>query len=205
MPAYIENPRRTPRAQVRCEGRVALRDGGYWASPTRDYGPRGCQLEAPAPLVPGGRIFVELVNERTGPPVALAGRVAWCAKQAPWRVGIAFDAGSAHAAERFFRKLTAAHPGVDASGNAPERVPAGAPLAPASPPPDATPVLTPEEVRVLRTLGAGRTAGALIEALGAGEASLTALFSLLGRRYVAIGGPDARAAARWAPVLAALP
>jgi hypothetical protein len=202
MPAYIENPRRTPRALVRCEGRVALREGGFWTSPTTDYGPRGCQLEAPGPLQPGSRIFVELLNERVGPAVALAGRVAWCAKAAPWRMGIAFDAGSVSAASRFFDRLTAAYPGIDTYGNAPERVPAAAPLAPAPPPNGVTTALTDDEVRVLRTLGAGRSAGALVEALGAGaEGPVNALFSLLGRRYVAIGLRDPAAAERWAPLL----
>ena len=61
---FIQNPRRAPRAPVRCEARIALRDGRFFASPTSDYGPRGCQVLAPHELTPGTRLFVELVNER---------------------------------------------------------------------------------------------------------------------------------------------
>jgi hypothetical protein len=203
MSAFLENPRRVPRAQVRCEARIALREGGFWTSPTSDYGPRGCQLEAPTPLTPGSRIFVELLNERTGPALALAGRVAWCAKAPPWRMGIAFDAGSVPAATRFFEQLTAAYPGIDTSGHAPDRVPVDAPLAPAPPPDLATPALTAEEARVLRLLGPGRSAGALAAELGGGvEGATNALFSLLGRKYVVVGLPDPAASDRWAPVVA---
>jgi hypothetical protein len=200
---FIENPRRVPRAQVRCEARVALKEGGFWTSPTSDSSPRGCQLEAPEPLTPGSRIFVELLNERVGPAVALAGRVAWCAKVAPWRMGIAFDAGSVPAATRFFDALTAAYPGVDIYGNSPERIRVDVPLAPAPPPDVVTPALTEDEARVLRSLGAGQPAGELAATLGgAMEGSKNALFSLLGRRYVIFGKPDPAAAARWTPLLA---
>lgn len=203
MTTYIENPRRVPRAAVRCEARIALREGGYWTAPTSDSSPRGVQLEAPAPQDPGSRIFVELVNERVGPALALGGRVAWCAKAPPWRIGIAFDAGSVPAATRFFDALTAAHPGVDTYGNAPDRIPVDVSLAPAPPPEVVTPALTDDEARVLRVLGAGRRAGDLAEALGGGvEGPKNALFSLLGRGYVVVGRADPAAAERWAPLAA---
>lgn len=196
MPEFILNPRRTPRAPVRCEARIALKEGGFWASPTSDYGPQGCQVLAPVRLEPGSRIFVELQNERLGAPVELAGHVAWTAREAPWRMGIAFDRGSAGAAGGFFDRLTAAYPGIDTYGQAPDRIPEDAPLAPRAPPP-LEPQLSDDEAKLLAALGAGMAAGALRAALGEAWGRGYALFSLLGRRYVAIGDPDEAAAAAW--------
>ncbi len=197
MPEFILNPRRAPRAAVRCEARIALKDGGFWASPTSDYGPRGCQVLAPVRLEPGSRIYVELVNERVETPVGLAGHVAWTAREAPWHMGIAFDGGSESAAGGFFAKLAAAYPGIDTYGQAPDRIPRDTPLAPGAPPPFG-PQLTDDEARVLDALGAGLSADALREKLGdAWGGDVHGLFSLLGRRYVAIGDPDPAAAAAW--------
>lgn len=202
MAEFILNPRRTPRAAVRCEARIALRAGGFWASPTSDYGPRGCQVLAPVRLEPGARVFVELVNERIPVPAALAGHVAWTAPEAPWHMGIAFDGGSAMAAGGFFDQLTAAYPGIDTYGQAPDRIPDDAPLAPAAPPPFA-PQLTDDEAGVVAALGPGLRADALREKLGAGwEAGVHGLFSLLGRRYVVLGEPDDAAASAWAALRA---
>ena len=196
MPDFILNPRRTPRAAVRCEARIALKGGGFWVSPTSDFGPRGCQVLAPVRLEPGSRIFVELANERIPTATALAGHVAWTAREAPWRTGIAFDSGSAHAAGGFFDQLTAAFPGIDTYGQAPDRVPADAPLAPRPPPPH-QPQLSDEEVRLLAALGPGMRAESLRAKLGDAWGRGYALFSLLGRRYLAIGEPDGAAAAAW--------
>jgi hypothetical protein len=196
MAEFILNPRRTPRAAVRCEARIALREGGFWSSPTSDYGPRGCLVLAPVRLEPGSRVFVELVNERVPAPVGLAGHVAWTAREAPWRMGIAFDGGSAGAAGGFFAQLTAAYPGIDTYGQAPDRIPEDAPLAPAAPPPF-EPQLSDEEAQVLAALGPGLRADALRAKLGDGWGRGYGLFSLLGRRYLVIGEPDEAAAAAW--------
>lgn len=197
MPEFILNPRRTPRAAVRCEARIALKEGGFWASPTSDFGPRGCLVLAPVRLEPGSRIFLELVNERVPRTAALAGHVAWTARKAPWRTGIAFDGGSANAAGGFFEQLTAAFPGIDTYGQAPERIPQDAELAPAAAPPFA-PQLSDDEARVIAALGAGLRADALRAKLDRQwERGVHGLFSLLGRRYVVLGRPDAAAAAAW--------
>jgi hypothetical protein len=201
MPEFIENPRRTPRVAVRCEARIAVRDGGFWASPTSDYGPRGCQVLAPVRLEPGSRLFLELANERIPAPAVLAGYVAWTARQAPWRTGIAFDGGSAAAAGGFFDQLTAAFPGIDTYGQAPGRIPADATLAP-RPPPPLRPQLSEEEASLLAALGPGLRADALRAKLGYAWGRGYALFSLLGRRYVAIGEPAPAAAAAWTELVA---
>ncbi len=199
--AFIENPRRAPRAPVRCEGRVALRAGGYFPSPTSDYGPRGCQVVSPQAVPAGMRVFVELTNERAGGPVELSGRVAWIAKEPPWRMGVAFDEGSFRAADGFFARITAAYPGIDTSGQSPDRIPEDAPLAPA-PPPDVDPLLSPDEALVLAALGPGLRADELRARLGATfERARHGIFALLGRRYLSIGPPAPDAAAGWARLL----
>jgi hypothetical protein len=202
MPELILNPRRAPRAAVRCEARLALREGGFWSSPTRDYGPRGCQLLAPRPLTPGSRIFIELANERVEGCVQLAGRVAWTSFAPPWRLGVAFDAGSVAAAEGFYDRLAAAYPGIDTYARAPEGLPADAVLAPARPP-ELLPLLTPEEAEVLCAIGAGLRVAALRDRFAERlEAALNATFSLLARRCVVVGERDEGAAAQWARLLA---
>jgi hypothetical protein len=199
--AFIENPRRAPRAPVRCEGRIALREGGYFPSPTSDYGPRGCQVVSPQAVPAGQRVFVELRNERVGGPVELSGRVAWIAKEAPWRMGVAFDEGSFPFADRFFERLAAAYPGIDTYGQSPDRIPEESALAPL-PPPDAQPLLSDDEVRILAAVGAGMTAGELRVKLGAHfERGRHAIFSLLGRRYLQVGPPSPESAAAWMRLL----
>lgn len=202
MPVFIENPRRSPRAPVRCEARVALREGGYWAGPTSDYGPKGCQVAAPLRLEPGSRLFLELVNERVPGPFQLSGRVAWSSTQAPWRSGIAFDEASVVLASRFFERLAAAYPGLDTYGRAPDRIPADGTLTPL-PPPAVEPLLTASERDVLREIGAGMSVEALQTRTGPGwPTAQNATFSLLGRRYLSIGAPNATAAKAWEPLLA---
>ncbi len=198
MAEFILNPRRAPRAPVRCNARLALAEGGTCSTPTSDFGPKGCQLLAPTALDPGSRVLVELVNDRVAQPVQLSGRVAWSSTAPPWRAGVAFDAASEPAASGFFDQLAAAHPGY---ARPPDRIAEDAPLAPAIPP-EVRPELTDEEGEVLRALGSGLGAGALRDELGeAFEGSLSAVFSLLGRRYVVVGPPDEGAAAAWAALL----
>ncbi|HTN53182.1 MAG TPA: PilZ domain-containing protein [Anaeromyxobacter sp.] len=202
MAQFIENPRRSPRAPVRCEGRVALREGGFWVGPTTDYGPRGCQLATPQRLEPAGRIFLELVNERVDGRCQLSGRIAWSSISFPWRSGIAFDDGSVRSATAFFERLAAAYPGLDVYGRTPERIPLDAPLAPAPPPASASPDLTPGEIRLMRAVGPGASLETVRAGLGKDvDGSAVLLFALLGRRYLHIGPPDPAASAAWAPIL----
>jgi hypothetical protein len=177
-----------------------LKDGGFWASPTSDYGPRGCRVVAPVQLDPGARVFLELENERVPGKVELAGRVAWGSRAPPWHTGLIFDDASLETAGRFFDRLAAAYPGIDAYGRAPDRIPETAPLAPAPPPPF-QPLLTADEVRLLRELGAGARADALKARIVDWERAVHALFALFGRRYVVMGEPDPRAAAAWGSLL----
>jgi hypothetical protein len=203
MPDTVLNPRRSPRAPIRCAARVALRLDTFAATTVLDYGPGGCQLEAPGRVETGARVYLELVNERVPVRALLTGRVAWCSQAAPWRAGIAFDEDvlTTDAAREFFQRLEEAHPG--ARDRAFDYVPEDAPLAP-TPPQAAIPALSADELRVLRTVGPGMRVDALRAALGERWAACTnPLFALLSRRQLVVGAPDQRAAAEWARVLPA--
>lgn len=204
MTVLIQNPRRAPRAPIRCEARIALEDGDSWSSLTSDYGPHGCRVVSPLPVAPGVRVSVQLANERVRDTVELAGRIAWTTRDPPGHAGIAFDAASFAAAGGFFDHLAAAYPGTDPYGRAPERIPVDAPLAPA-PPPSFEPRLTASEARLLEGIGVGAPADALrVIFRGDLDSAARALFSLLGRGYVVIGRPDPVAAEAWATLRARL-
>lgn len=203
MIAFIENPRRVPRAKLRCVARVATPDGARWMTSTHDLSRLGCQLATPCAVEPGTRVVVELDDDRAGPALSLGGHVVWCAAAPPWRAGVEFDRGGVAAASVFFERFAAGRPRLCAAVNAPDRVPAAAMLAPAPPPEAVTPVLSGQDARVLRALGAGRSASALVDDLGP-DGAVDALFALLARGYVALGAPNGAAARRWAPVLARL-
>jgi hypothetical protein len=197
MSEFIENPRRVPRAPVRCEARVAVPAGGFFEAPTTDVGPGGCQLKTPVPLPPGARVFVELKNDLVPAPVAVTGRIAWTADGEHPRAGVAFDPGASRAAGRFFETLAERDPAAAAVAHAPERIPTDAPLAPALPPDGAA--LLPDEAVVIRAVGAGMVARALRDRLGGEwDRLVNPLFALLGKGALVIGPPDVDAAVAWA-------
>ena len=82
-----------------------------------------------------------------------------------------------------------------------DRIPTDGILSPLAPP-AVEPLLTASERDVLRVVGAGLTVVQLRERTGRGwETAQNATFSLLGRRYLAIGAPNAEAARAWGPLL----
>ena len=196
---FLENPRKAPRAPLRCEARVALAGGGYWASPTHDLGATGCQITASGPLPVGASIRLELTDERVPGPVKLDARVVWCDEDEPWHTGLAFTPESAARARPFFEALLRAYPGLEGFVSPPERVAVDAPLAP-GPAPRVDPELAPEEATVLDALGDGTTADGLRRKLGPRFDALRGLlFAMLGHHHVVVGPPDPNAAAAWAP------
>jgi hypothetical protein len=195
---FVENPRRTPRAPIRCEARVVLSGGGFWSSPTHDLGPAGCQIAASGSLPAGTRLRMELTDERVPGPVRLEGSVVWSAGHEPWRTGVAFTPESAARARPFFAALLVAYPGLEGVASSPTRISLDAPLAP-GPAPRVDPELAPEQAEVLTALGAGFTVRALRERLGPRFEPLRGLlFALLGHHQVVIGPPDPVTAAAWA-------
>ena len=86
-------------------------------------------------------------------------------------------------------------------GRAPDRIPADGTLVPL-PPPAVEPLLTASERDVLRAIGAGLAVQELRDRSGRGwQTAQNATFSLLGRRYLSIGQPNADAARAWGPLL----
>lgn len=180
MTEFVNNPRKTPRAAIGCDARVALKDGRYFTGPTVDCGPEGCQLVAPSPLARDERIYVELKGEGVPETFWFSGRVAWAAEGPPFRLGVHFDSGSAGDAQGFFTQLSGAHPDAVDTSRVPERVAADAMLVPAGGAADE--VLHPGEAEVMRAVGTGIRVADLRAKLGdRWDPCLNPLFALLAR------------------------
>lgn len=89
MPEFLENPRQTPRAPVRCRVRIALPWGPADAT-TEDIGARGCQLILPRAPELGAVFGLALSAPGGASALRVDGRVAWVSPLAPWRVGFAY-------------------------------------------------------------------------------------------------------------------
>lgn len=193
MTEFVNNPRRTPRALIGCDARVALKDGRFFTGTTVDCGPQGCQIVSPTPLARDERIFVQLTGTGVPETYWFSGRVAWAADGPPYRAGVHFDDGSRRDAKGFFFKLADAHPEAAGSGAVPAQVPVDALLLPGPKAADET--LHPGEAEVMRAVGSGIRLDALREKLGERwDAALNPLFSLLARRELRVepeGGAEA--------------
>ncbi len=201
MPDIIVNPRRAQRAPARCEARCLLPGGGFWATDTSDVSARGCQLSAPGPFAPGDSLELVLSAERVPGQLAAAGTVAWASRAAPWRIGVTFDERHREAAARWFEALLAAHPGLDTFQLAPESLPVEA-IVHLGPAPRVAPELTGEELAVLRATGDGVALAALRERLGHDWPVFEGLvFSMIGKRLLAVSPAPAGDRAGWAAVL----
>lgn len=180
MAEFVNNPRKTPRAAIGCDARVALKDGRFFVGATVDYGPQGCQLVSPTPLSRDERIFVELKGAGVSETYWFSGRIAWAERGPPFRAGVHFDPGSANDARGFFFKLADAHPDAVDTSKAPAQVAVDALVVPAHDTADEA--LHPGEAEVLRAVGAGIRIGDLRDKLGdRWEPCLNPLFSLLAR------------------------
>jgi hypothetical protein len=205
MPETIQNPRRVPRAPARCEARCLLPGGGFWASDTTDFGPKGCQLHAPGPFKKGDPVKLVLTSERLPEALATTGTVAWASGRAPWRIGVAFDEPYLGTTGRWFEQLLLAYPGLATFRLAPDSLEVTATLR-LGPAPRVAPELASDEVEVLRAVGAGTTVAALRDRLGQDWPAFEGLlFSMIGRKLLtldpaAVGAPEA-----WAPYLASHP
>jgi len=199
---FIVNPRRGPRAPVRCEAHVSLPGGGGWASWTEDIGPRGCQATAPAPIAKGLQVGVLVKNDAAGEPLRVTGHIAWCSPQAPWRVGIAFDDHLAAASSRWFERLLKANPQLGSFGRIPEKIPVDTTLFMAAPPRFLVD-FTPDEVAVLRQIASGITVDELrVRLRDRWATALRALFSLLARQHVTLSRGSSVHPDSWKKILA---
>lgn len=179
MSEFVNNPRRTPRALIGCDARVALKDGRFFTTETLDYGPRGCQLVAPAPLATDERVFVELRGCGVSETFFFSGRVAWADPVPPFRAGVHFDEGCCADARGFFFRLADANPDAACTVQ-PMQLADDALLTPTRRTMDEA--LLPGEAEVLRAVGAGLLVRELRALLGERwEPCLNPLFSLLAR------------------------
>lgn len=120
--------RRALRLAAHCTVRVGF-GAGAWQAETEDVGATGCRFVAKLPLRRGEAVRLRLQFE--GVPFALevAGSVAWCARKAPWRTGVAFARGQEQVVERFVRAVAVAAPALALQAVAARR-PARAPVVP---------------------------------------------------------------------------
>jgi len=201
----IQNPRRVPRAPARCEARCLLPGGGFWASDTTDFGPKGCQLHAPGPFKKGDPVKLVLTSERVPDSLATTGTVAWASPRAPWRIGVSFDAPYLSTTGQWFDRLVEAYPGLATFQLAPDSLDVSATLL-LGPAPRVAPELASDEVTVLRVVGGGVTVAALRERMGQEWPAFEGqLFAMLGKKLLTLDPAAAAAPGAWAPYLAAHP
>jgi hypothetical protein len=201
MTETILNPRRVPRAPARCEARCLLPGGGFWASDTTDFGPKGCQLAAPGPFHRGDPIKLVLTSERVPEQLAATGSVAWASSRAPWRIGVVFDEHFQPSTARWFEQLVQAYPGLATFRLAPDFLELTDSLH-LGPAPRVAPELNADEVEVLTAVGAGVTVAALREKFQADWPGFEgALFTMIGKKLLTLDPPAAGTQEAWRPYL----
>jgi hypothetical protein len=200
MSSDILEPRRTPRVALRC--RVELRHRlSTWTADTEDLGPSGCQLVTERLVDPGREVKLSISCPALGREVSAAGRVVWQRREAPSRLGVAFDRGSS---ERgwFEALLRADAAAARAARTTPGRLPRATRVH-LGRPPRLVVDFSPTELELLRRVGPGATVDALARSFGPElhERTRGALFSLLGRRFLVTDPALAAGVARWRAIL----
>jgi hypothetical protein len=188
MPEFVFNPRRAPRALIGCEAQVLREGGGSFAGPVVDYGPTGCQVVTPAPLVPRERVVLEVRNPAVPHASILRGRIVWSSAEPPYRSGVEFEPDSQDAAAMLYGHLGAAHPDLAEADDLPDRVSMNARVVPCPREEDAA--VLPGEEELLLAIGAGARVGDLRDRLGdRWDQAVNPLFALLARRLLAVEEP----------------
>ncbi len=200
MAEFIVNPRRAPRAPVRCRT-VVVYSSGSFETETEDIGSRGCQLVVPKFVHKGDAVQLTVTNEKLAEQLHVAGHVAWVSAQAPWRVGIAFDEPSVREGTRWFEKVMAAYPGLAGFRRVPERI-AGDTKVYLGTPPRFLLDFTADETTLLRAIGSGTRIDELQARLrDRWPAAQRALFSLIARQAVTLSRGQAVLPDTWKKVL----
>jgi len=201
MPEFILNPRRSPRAPVRCRVQIITGQGNVDAE-TEDVGMRGCQLISPRLMRRSEPVRLVISHPRLREPLEAAGRVAWASPQEPWRLGIAFDEGSQKFARRWYEKLVETVPGIPTLDRIPEKIAADASLFLGTPPKFVVD-FSPDEAIVLRSLGSGARIDELKAKLNDRWVPCQrAIFSLLARHHVTLARGHAVHPEAWKKILA---
>ncbi|WP_160309025.1 PilZ domain-containing protein, partial [Anaeromyxobacter sp. PSR-1] len=192
----IVNPRRAPRARVRCACRLSA-PAGVLDAETEDLGPSGCQLRAAGAVAVGEAVRLELSHPLLAEAVAVAGRVAWASAQAPWRLGVAFDAAELERAGRWYQALLASSSGIGPGRRLPDRIPLDATVWLGAPPRFVAD-LDRHEIAILRAVGDGASLRSVAAALGPRwPRARRALFSLLAHQHLTFARGAAARARDW--------
>ncbi|HYG68602.1 MAG TPA: PilZ domain-containing protein [Anaeromyxobacteraceae bacterium] len=200
---FLANPRRSPRAAARCRARILL-PGTAWDAPTEDVGPRGCRLVVPQRLETGAQVRVALRTDAVPDQLVVAGRVAWAARTAPFRVGIAFVEGAVVASTRWFEQLLSARPELSDARRMASHLPLDAMIFLGRPPKYLID-FSRDEAAVLRHVASGVTVRELRYALrGRPEEATRAIFSLLARQHLTLSRGASVHPTAWRRILADL-
>jgi len=180
---FIQDPRRSMRAQATCHAEVATSAGRFTAV-TEDVSAQGCRLVTPRPLRPGERVQLALAHAGLSRRLTAAGDVAWTAVTGGrCHAGISFEPASHADAARWFSELLR-FLGLRETPRWPVRLPLTATVY-LGPPPLFAVQATPMELAILARVGAGATVAALLGAdLAQWAARERALWSLLAQRHV---------------------
>jgi hypothetical protein len=192
---HVEDPRRAPRLSAHCQ--VAVRDKfATWAADTEDLGPRGCQLLIGRAAAVGDVLTLQISSAMMPSPLVVIGLVAWSRPGPEGRIGVAFAGAltSSLSPEQWFARLVASDPTARVRDTR-RTVPLDSVLYLAAPPAERVP-LSPDEARLLRAIGGGKTLSALRE-VAEPERWRRALFALLSRRLVTPSRAAAVEPARW--------
>jgi PilZ domain-containing protein len=164
---------------------------------TEDVGPGGCQLLSPRAVEVGRELKLALRSPGLRWAAPAAGRVVWARADQQIRLGIVFTSRLDPA---FFEALVPG--GAVAAARATDRLPAAAVLWLGEPPLE--PSLSPEELIILRRIGAGIAVETLVRALGPSfDRVRGTLFRLLASGWLTTSHDAAVSPERWRNVLAA--
>jgi hypothetical protein len=203
MADFVFNPRKAPRAPVRCRTDVTGADGSRWSAETEDVGPRGCQIVAPTRRPMGEALVLQITTEGLSRTLRVGGKVAWASRAEPWRLGVAFAEQDMAVAADWYDALVAKNPALAAYRGVPERISVDATVF-LGPPPRLVD-FTSDEIQILRCVGSGISVGELRTRLKAiWDRAQHALFSLIVRRHLVLARGAAVLPATWKAILAEL-
>ncbi|MGB8930651.1 MAG: PilZ domain-containing protein [Anaeromyxobacteraceae bacterium] len=204
MADFVFNPRRAPRAPVRCRAEIAGADGARWESETEDVGPRGCQIVAPHRRPLGEPLQLTLSADGLPRTLSVGGKVAWIGAAQPWRLGVAYAEQDAAVAIDWYDALAERTPELAAYRGVPERISTDATIF-LGPPPRLVVDFTNDEIQILRCMGSGISVGELRARLkDVWPRAQHALFSLIVRRHVVLARGASVLPGAWKEILAAL-
>jgi len=202
MADFVFNPRKAPRAPVRCRAEVAGADGARWTTETEDVGPRGCQIVAPHRRPVKETLLLVLAAEGVTRTLRVGGKVAWISASEPWRLGVAFAEQDAAVAADWFEALLAKNPALAAYRGVPDRISVDATVF-LGPPPRLVMDFTSDEIQILRCIGSGASVGEIRARLkDIWERAQHALFSLIVRRHLVLARGAAVLPGTWKQILA---